>query len=207
MGTQARAMMRTRLFAAGAMIMMGGLLGVGIAGAAETFTIDSVHSSVGFKIRHLFSHVSGRFSDFDGTLKYDAEQPEKSSIELVIQAESIDTDNQRRDDHLRSEDFFHVAEHPTITFKSTKIVPGEKPNRYRVTGDFTMRGVTKPVTIDVEMLGFAEIPGMGYRGGFDASTTLDRKDYGVEWNKVLDTGGAILGDEVAIDCSIQVVRS
>jgi polyisoprenoid-binding protein YceI len=174
--------------------------------ALETYQIDSVHSSPGFKIRHLFSHTTGRFTDFSGTLQYDAEHPERSRIEITIQTASIDTDNERRDEHLRSADFFDVATHPTITFRSTRIDPTGEANRYRVTGDFTLLGVTRPILVDVELLGLAEVPGMGARGGFSATTTIDRKAFGMQWNKILDAGGTVLGNDVTIDFPIEIVR-
>jgi polyisoprenoid-binding protein YceI len=177
------------------------------AAALETYNIDASHSSPTFKIRHLFSQVSGRFSDFAGVLQVDPAKPENSHIEITIQAASINTDNQRRDDHLRSADFFNVEKFPVITFKSTKIEPGGAPNRYLVTGDFTLLGVTRPVTVTVDALGFADFPGMGYRGGFAATTTINRKDFGMQWNKLLDAGGTMLGEDVQIDFPIEVVRT
>ena len=182
------------------------ILATGPAMAAERYEIDTVHSAIGFKVRHLFSHTTGCFTVFSGVLHYDAEHPEQSSIALVIQASSIDTDNERRDDHLRSADFFDVAQHPTLAFQSTKIESAGERDLYHVTGDFTLRGVTRPVTVVVEILGFGEIPGMGTRGGFSAQTTINRQDFGVKWNKVLDKGAAVLGDEVHIDCSLEVMK-
>jgi polyisoprenoid-binding protein YceI len=176
------------------------------AAATETYKIDAVHSGIRFSVRHLFSPTPGRFSDFAGTLKYDAAHPENSQIELTIQAASIDTDNDRRDQHLQSEDFLFVEKFPTLTFKSTSIVPTEKAGHFQVTGDFTLRGVTHPVTLAVQLLGFGEVAGMGYRGGFTATTTINRQDFGVKWNKVLDTGGTLLADEVQIECALEVVR-
>ena len=181
-------------------------LGSGMAWAGETYRIDTAHSAVGFKVRHLFSHTSGRFTDFSGKLVYDAEKPVNSSIELMINAASIDTDNDTRDNHLRSNDFLHIEAHPQITFKSTRIAETGKPNHFDVTGDLTIRGVTRAVTVAVEILGFGEFPGMGHRGGFNASTTINRQDFGVKWNKLLDAGGTLLGNDVHIDCPIEVVR-
>jgi len=184
------------------------LIALGTASAeVEVYQIDKVHSLAGFKIRHLFSKTAGRFTDFGGTLHFDAAKPEDSRIEITIQAASIDTDNENRDNHLRTADFFDVEKYPTITFMSTKIEPTGEKDRFKVTGDFTMLGVTKPVTISVELLGFAEFPGMGHRGGFSASTTINRKDFGMQWNKVFDAGGTILGEEVEIDFPIEVMRA
>ena len=175
------------------------------ARALEVYDIDPAHSAASFKVRHIFTQVNGRFTQFAGTLWYDATKPENSRIEITIEAASIDTDIQQRDNHLRSADFFDVAKYPQITFKSTKIEPAGQANRYRVTGDFAMHGVTKPITVDVELLGFAENPGLGKRGGFSAQTKLDRREFGIIWNKTLDAGGLMLGDEVQVDFPIEVV--
>jgi polyisoprenoid-binding protein YceI len=175
------------------------------ARALDTYDIDPVHSNAGFKVRHLFGIVPGRFTQVAGALQYDAAKPELSSVELTIQTASIDTDNEKRDGHLRSADFFDAATYPTITFKSTKIAPGEGKDHYLVTGDLTLHGVTKPVTVAVEMLGFGETA-MGMRGGFDATATINRLDFGVNWNKVFDNGGKMLGDEVKIDFPVEVAK-
>ncbi|MBD3236831.1 MAG: polyisoprenoid-binding protein [Candidatus Eisenbacteria bacterium] len=194
-------------------LLRAGLLGtflltalVAAAAALETYEVDTTHSQVGFKIRHFFSKVPGRFTDFSGTLQYDPSVPTHSRITLTIQSASIDTDNDRRDNHLRSDDFFNVEEFPTITFVSKQITARQEPDRYDVVGDLTIRDVTREVVVGVEMLGLAEIPGMGKRGGFEARTTIDRTDYGVSWNRLIEAGGAMLGDEVEIEVSLEVVR-
>jgi polyisoprenoid-binding protein YceI len=197
-----------RLWPTLAALPLGLALFAGPASAQlETYQLDAAHSSPTFKIRHFFTQVSGRFSDFAGVLHVDRAKPENSHIEITIQAASITTENEKRDNHLRSADFFDVEKFPLITFKSTKIEPGGAPNRYLVTGDFTMLGVTRPVVVTVDALGFADFPGMGYRGGFAATATINRKDFGMQWNKVLDAGGTMLGDEVQIDFPIEVVRT
>ncbi len=174
--------------------------------AMETYDIDKVHSAVNFKVRHLFGQVPGQFTDFGGVLQYDPAKPENSQIEITIQTSSIDTNNQMRDNHLRSQDFLFAEKYPTITFKSTKVEPATGQNKYKVTGDLTIRGVTKAVAVDVELLGFGEVSGMGYRGGFTASAVINRLDFGVMWNKTLDAGGTLLGNEIYIDFPIEVVR-
>jgi polyisoprenoid-binding protein YceI len=172
------------------------------ARATEVYQIDPTHSSVTFKIRHLVSNVTGRFDDFAGTITVDRDDLTKSSVEFTIQATSIDTDNENRDQHLRSADFFDVEKYPTITFKSSKI---EKTgdDAYNVTGDFTMHGTTKSIVLPVSVLGFA--PGMrgGTVAGFETSTKINRKDYGVLWNRALDAGGLVLGDDVQVNISIE----
>lgn len=168
--------------------------------AAEVWTIDKPHSNVGFSVRHFVSNVPGNFRDFHGQIVYDAENPAASSVEVTVQAASIDTANDQRDNHLRSPDFFEVEKHPTWSFKSKKVAPlGE--NTLAVTGDLTIKGVTKEVTVPVQVLGV-----MGDKAGFETEFTVDRKDYGIVWNRVLDAGGSILGEEVKIVLSIEANR-
>jgi len=172
------------------------------AGAADTYTFDKVHSDVGFQIRHLVSKVRGRFTDYEGTILVDKAKPEASSVELKIKAASIDTGNENRDKDLRSPNFFEVEKYPEITFKSTKITP-KGGDRYDVTGTLTMHGVTKEVTLPVTFLGFVSAGRMGDRAGFETSITLNRKDYGIVWNRPLDVGGTILGDDVLISINVE----
>jgi len=171
-----------------------------------TFDIDKVHSQVGFSIRHFFSNVPGQFKDFGGTIVMDPSAPEASSVEVTIQAASISTDNEARDRHLRSLDFFAADSFPTLTFKSTKVVPAGK-DKVTVTGDLTMRGVTKSVVLDVEFLGMGEVGASGQswgtKAGFEATTTVKRRDYGINWNKTLDKGGLMIGHDVAIILRIE----
>lgn len=182
-----------------------GILSATPARAADTYTVDPNHSEVAFQIRHLVSKVRGRFKSFQGTIQVDAAKPEASSVEFSIQTASIDTDVADRDKHLKSPDFFDAEKLPSITFKSTKVAPAGK-DRYDVTGTFTLHGVTKTITLPVSLLGFVKDPWGGERGGFEISTTLNRKDYGISWNKVLDAGGTILGDDVAISINLEVVK-
>lgn len=181
-------------------------LGVaGLAGAADTWKIDTAHSGVDFKIRHLMSKTSGQFGTFDGTIVTDFENLEKSSVQFVIDAASIDTDNADRDKHLRSADFFDVENHPEITFvgeKFTKV--GE--NAYEVTGDLTMHGVTKTVTLPVTFLGAMQDPWGNTKAGFEIATELNRKDYDITWNKAMDAGGLLLGENVEIVINLQVQK-
>lgn len=197
--------MRNLKIALASVVLLGaGLWSTGpavTAQAAEVFQVDPVHSAVEFKVRHLLSKAGGNFDEFSGTLHYDAQNPAQSRVEFTIQAASIDTDNEKRDQHLRSADFFNAEKYPTITFKSTKIEPAGKEGYYKVTGDFTMHGVTKSIVVDAEVLGFAET-GMGMRGGVDVETTIDRKEFGIVWNQTMDKGGVVLGDDVEIDISL-----
>lgn len=170
------------------------------AAATTTYNIDNTHSSVGFKIRHLVSKSAGRFSTFSGTIVADRADLTRSSIELTIDANSIDTDNENRNGHLKSADFFDVEKFPSIVFKSTKIEKTDG-DAYAVTGDFTMHGVTKSISVPVKVLGVTEGPGS--MAGFEANFTINRKDYGIEWNKALDAGGFVLGDEVEVSITIE----
>jgi polyisoprenoid-binding protein YceI len=170
--------------------------------AEESYQLDKSHSTVGFQVRHIFTMVGGSFQDFSGTVKVDRARPERSSVEFTIQAASIFTNDAKRDDHLRSADFFDVPNHPTISFRSSTVKPAGD-NRYDVTGDLTMRGVTKTITLPVTFLGDAKDPWGNEKVGFELATTLDRKDFGINWNRALDQGGLLVGDEVRIQVSVQ----
>lgn len=171
------------------------------------FTIDRSHSNVTFKVRHLMSSVSGRFNDFDAAIHLNRETPAASSVEFTIKAASINTDNEGRDKHLKSADFFDVEKFPTISFKSTAIAAAKgKKDVYDVTGDFTMHGVTKRITLPVAFLGFGK-NGRGHpMAGFDIETTINRKDFGIVWNRALDEGGVVLGDDVKVAIALEAVQ-
>ena len=173
--------------------------------SAGVYKIDKSHSEAGFKIRHFLSKSSGRFDDFSGTIDLDEQDPTKSTVSFMIKAASIDTDNSSRDEQLRSEDFFWVDKYPEIIFMSTKITKTGK-NTYDVTGNLTMRGVTKPITLPVTFLGTMHDPWGGVRAGFEAAITINRKDWGINWNKALDQGGYMLSDDVDISISIDAVE-
>ena len=171
----------------------------------ETFTLDKGHTLVGFRIRHFVSKVEGRFNKFEGTIQLDRQNPSASKVDVTIQADSIDTSNENRDKDLKSENFFDVAKFPTITFKSTKVV-AKGNDSFDVTGDFTMHGVTKSITVPVKNTGFMKVKGrtgMGEKAGFEIAFPLNRKDYGVTWNRALDTGGMMLGDDVEINIQVE----
>lgn len=162
------------------------------------FTVDPAHSSVQFKVRHLgISTVSGRFTRFAATFAYDPEDPSASWVTATIDASSIDTDHERRDNHLRSEDFLWVDRHPTITFAGRSVErTGE--NRYRISGDLTIRGVTRPVTVDAVLEGATR----GRDGvpivAWTAETRIERADYGLVWNRLTEVGSFVVGEEVRI---------
>lgn len=173
--------------------------------AAETYKVDKTHSEVGFKVRHLIAKTPGRFNNFSGTIVLDEGNMAASSVEFSIEAASIDTANENRDKHLRSDDFFAAEKYPNITFRSTS-VKKKSDTQFEVTGDLTMRGVTKQLTLPVSFNGRIKDAQGRTRAGFDTSTTINRKDYGIEWNRSLDQGGFILGDDVEISISLAGVQ-
>ncbi|MGH9272567.1 MAG: YceI family protein [Ilumatobacteraceae bacterium] len=171
-----------------------------------TWTIDASHSSVGFSVRHMMvSKTRGRFSSFAGTIDV-ADDPSASTAEVTIDVSSIDTRDAKRDDHLRSPDFFDASKHPQITFRSTALEP-HGDDVFRLVGDLTVKGITRPVTLDVEVGGVAQDPWGGTRVGFTASGTLDRSDFGLEWNAALETGGVLVGDKIKLDLDVEAVKS
>jgi polyisoprenoid-binding protein YceI len=170
--------------------------------ATRTYTIDKSHSEAVFQVRHLVTKVRGRFSDFEGTIQVNDASPELSSVNFTIQAASIDTNEKDRDTHLRSADFFEIEKHPTITFRSKRVI--KKSNEsYDVVGDLAIRGVTKEIALPVTHLGTVKDPWGNEKIGFEAETTLNRKDFGLMWNAALETGGFLVGDEVKVTLSIQ----
>ena len=174
------------------------------AAFAETYEIDSAHSTAGFSVRHMMvTNVRGQFGKVTGTLNLDEKDITKSTVEAVIDASTINTNEPKRDEHLRAPDFFDVAKYPTITFKSTRV---EKAGEnLKVTGDLTMHGVTKPVTLTAE--GFtteAKDPWGNIKRGGVATTKINRKDFGLTYNAVLETGGVAVGEEVAITLDLEL---
>jgi polyisoprenoid-binding protein YceI len=180
------------------------LLALGLGSRADTLKIDPAHSTVGFKIRHLFANVTGRFTDVTGSIDVDPAHPESASVQATIGIQSIDTANQMRDKDLRGSNFFEADKFPTMTFKSTKVaVSGQEAD---VTGDLTLHGVTKPVTLHVTFLGKG--PGMmgGVTTGWEATGSLKRSDYGLTWSKTIE-GTQLVGDDVSIDLDIAANES
>jgi polyisoprenoid-binding protein YceI len=188
--------------------LVAAILVAASAFAAESFVVDKAHSEADFQVRHLVSRVSGKFDDFSGTINIvDRANAPASSVEFTIKTTSIDTGNENRDKDLRSANFFEVDKFPEISFKSTSIKPSGKKDVYDVTGTFTMHGVTKTITIPVEFLGFIKDPWGGERAGFSTHITLNRKDYGINWNKMLDNGGTLLSDDVDITVNIEAAKA
>jgi polyisoprenoid-binding protein YceI len=174
--------------------------------AADTYNVDPGHSEVGFQIRHLVTQVRGKFTDYKGTIQVDPAKMENSSVDFAIKTASIDTGNADRDKHLRGTDFFDAEKFPEITFKSKSIKATGK-DTYAVTGTFTMHGVSKELTLPVTFGGTVKDPWGNQRAGFSTSTTIDRKAYGIVWNKALDAGGAMLGEDVKISVDLETVKA
>lgn len=169
---------------------------------AASYSIDGAHSNINFKIKHMLSKVSGRFTDWTGTFDFDPEMKKLGNFKANIKTASINTDNQKRDDHLRSPDFFDAAKNPEITFVG-KTAKKTGAKTFTVTGDLTMGGKTKPITFDFEYLGEQKDPMGSLKAGFIGKTKLNRKDYNIMWNKKLDQGGFVLGDDVEVEVLIE----
>ena len=171
-----------------------------------TYTLDPTHTRIGFVARHaMVTKVRGSFNEFEGTAVIDGADPANSSVRVTIDAASIDTRNAQRDEHLRSNDFFAMDEYPEITFKSTSVEQiGDA--EYRVTGDLTLKGVTKPVTVDFDYTGAAVDPFGNQRIGLEGTTTINRKDWGVTWNAPLETGGVLVSEKVTLEFEVSAVR-
>lgn len=169
---------------------------------AATYKLDAHHTTVGFKIRHLFSKVQGTFNDFAGTFVYDPDNPQAWAVTTTIQTSSIDTAVEARDTHLRSKDFFDVEQYPTITFVSTEVTE-VTPTSATLRGDLTIHGVTKSVMMDVAIHGVGADPWGSVRSGFTATTTINRKDFGLTWNETLETGQLLVGENVQITIEVE----
>jgi polyisoprenoid-binding protein YceI len=173
-----------------------------------TWNVDPAHSTVGFSIRHLMiSNVRGAFNDFEAQVTGDPAQPAGATVTATIRAASVDTGNEKRDEHLRAADFLDVATHPTITFESTKIEPAG-PGMAKVTGNLTLHGVTKEIVLEV--VGPTPVitdPWGNAKAGATATTTLSRKDFGITWNKAMDGGGLVVGDEIHVTIELEAQRA
>ncbi|HEY7917668.1 MAG TPA: YceI family protein [Acidimicrobiales bacterium] len=172
--------------------------------AVGTYAIDASHTQLGFAARHMaVSRVRGRFNSFEGSIEI-AENPADSKVSVTIDARSVDTRDETRDNHLRTNDFFDVENHPTWTFVSTGIKP-EGPTEFKVEGDLTIRGVTRPVTLDATLEGVVNDPMGNHRVGFSASTTINREDFGVAFGAVMEAGGLVVGKKVDIQIESEAV--
>lgn len=186
-------------------LLVGLLVAVGSATAADTFKVDASHSDIGFTVKHMvISKVRGAFHDYTVEMQLDPKRLESSSVKAVIQAASIDTDNEKRDEHLRGEDFFEVAKFPTLVFESKRIEKRE--TGWVAIGDFTLHGVTKTIELPFTMSGPITDPWGNVRAGFEATITIDRRDYGLRWSNALETGGLVVDNLVEIQLALEMVK-
>jgi polyisoprenoid-binding protein YceI len=178
-----------------------------LADLSGTYTLDSAHTRIGFVARHaMVTKVRGQFNEFEGSGVVDPRDFTKSTVNVIIQAASIDTRNEQRDAHLRSNDFLAMEEYPQITFTSTGIQQ-TGPTSVELTGDLTIRGVTNTVTIPFEFEGAATDPYGNLRVGFEGSVVINRKDYGVTWNVALETGGVLVSDKVTLEFEVSAIKT
>ncbi|BAV09375.1 Polyisoprenoid-binding protein YceI [Filimonas lacunae] len=171
-----------------------------------TYKIDAAHSDITFKVKHLMiSTVTGSFGKFDATLVADNDDFTDAKISFEADVDSINTNNEQRDGHLKSEDFFAAGQYPKITFVSTNVVK-KGDGDYAVTGDFTVRGVTKSITLDVEHAGTVVDPYGQTKAGFEATGKINRKDFGLNWSAVTEAGGIVVSDEVKLHLNVQLIK-
>ena len=186
------------------LLVVAMLVAVPATALAKAYAVDREHTTVSFRVRHLFTEVQGRFQDFQGTIEFDAADPSHTSVKGTIDAKSIDTDNGKRDAHLRSVDFFDTDTFPEIRFESTEIGPADKAtNTATIHGNLTMHGMTRPVALSVKFLGEATDPWGSRKAGFSAETTIDRTQWGLTWNKALETGNVLVGKDVVIRIDVE----
>ncbi|WP_298330605.1 YceI family protein [Haloactinopolyspora sp.] len=171
------------------------------------YTLDPAHTRIGFVARHaMVTKVRGGFNDFEGDLYLDGEDPTKSTASVRIKTASIDTRNEQRDEHLRTNDFLDVEKYPEITFVSTGVEQLDETT-YRLTGDLTIKDVTKPISIDFTYEGVATDPFGNVRVGFEGSVTINRKDFNVQWNAPLETGGVLVSEKVTLEFEVSAIKS
>ncbi len=201
-------MMNLKRFVTLSILTITAFVAVSIGSAeAATFGVDKDHTSVSFKVRHFVTKVQGSFGKFDGTVEFDPADPAKVKVNGSIEVSSIDTNNDNRDKHLRGEDFFNVEKYPTIEFESSKLTDlNESRTKGKLHGKLTMHGVTKPVVLDVEYHGTAKTAYDELKAGLTATASLNRKDYGIVWNKTLDTGGLMLGEDIEILLEVELTE-
>jgi len=171
-----------------------------------SWQIDPAHTSINFTARHMMiAKVHGRFEQFSGTVNFDEDNPSNTTVDIAIEAASLNTKEEQRDGHLRSGDFFDVETYPTLTFKSTRVQLIDEDTA-KLYGDLTIKDVTKEVVLDVEYLGQAQSPWGTTNAGFTASTTINRKDWGLNWNLALETGGFLVGDKIQINIELELKK-
>jgi polyisoprenoid-binding protein YceI len=174
--------------------------------ATDTYTVDKQHTEAAFQVRHILTKVRGTFRDVDGIISWDKANPAKSSVEFRLKTTSVDTGVAQRDNDLRSQNFFWAEKYPEIAFVSTKVVP-KSATQFEVTGTLSIRGVTKVITLPVTYLGEQKDPYGNTKAGFETGITIDRQDYGLLWNKALEAGGVLVGDQVEITVNLEAGKS
>ena len=175
--------------------------------AADKFQIDQDHSSINFSVKHLvISNTKGNFKNFNGIINYDAKDITKSSVNAKIKADSIDTDNEKRDEHLKTPEFLDTAKYPEITFISKQIKKAKGNNNYICIGNLTMHGVTKEIALPFQITGLIKGMKGESRLGANANIILNRKDFGLNWNKAMDNGGLVIGEQVKVSLEIEAVK-
>jgi polyisoprenoid-binding protein YceI len=173
---------------------------------AATYEVDPSHTQVLFKVRHLgISNVTGLFKDFSGTIEFEPSAVSSSSVKAEVSVASIDTQNEKRDNHLRGEDFFNAEKSPTMRFES-KSIKDAKGDSFTVVGDLTINGITKSVELDADFLGQAKDPWGNERIAFEAKATINRKDFGLTWNKLLESGSLLVGEDVKIILEVEAIK-
>ena len=171
-----------------------------------SWQIDASHSNINFTARHMMiSKVRGQFENFDGTINFDPDQPENTTVDISIDVSTLSTNDEQRDNHLKSPDFFDASKYPGMTFKSKKVEQLDEDSG-KLYGDLTIRGKTQPVVLEVEYAGLAKSPWGTTSAGFSASTTVNRKDWGLNWNQALETGGFLVGDKIKIDIDLELIK-
>lgn len=176
------------------------------AAGTTTWNVDPAHSNVEFAVKHLMiSTVKGRFGDVKGTVTYNESDPSQSRVDIEVGIASIDTRTEQRDAHLRSPDFFHAEQYPTMRFVSRRI-EGDITKEFKLVGDLTIKDVTREITLDAEFNGREKDPWGGERMGFEATGKLNRKDFGLNWNQVLESGGWLVGEDIKLSIEVELVK-
>ena len=198
--------MRLKTWRVSLLMACAAAFGIATAAHADTWNIDPAHTMVEFSVRHMMiSNVKGVFQKTSGTINVNGTDPSSVQIDATIDATSIDTRVEKRDNHLKSDAFLDVAKYPTITFKSTKI-EADGTDKWKITGDLTLHGVTKPVVLEVQNTQPIKDPAGKTRAGASATTTINRKDFGVSFNMPMEAGGVMIGDDVAITIEVEAVK-
>ncbi|MFH1374393.1 MAG: YceI family protein [bacterium] len=188
-------------------LTIGAILALAFSSTAQEWQIDAAHSSVSFKVRHMvIAWTQGSFNEFEGTIRYDTNDVKNGTAEMTVRIASINTDNEKRDEHLRSPDFFDNDKYPTMSFRSRKVVPGRE-GEFQLVGDLTIKDIKREVVFECRSHGSVQDFMGQTRAGFTATATINRNDFGIKWSKKLDAGGLVVGDGVSITLEIEAVKA